>query len=105
MIASERDNDDDYDNVYDEHDSNKRLCPSILMGGRNGCKEWSLLSGLHIYRQRIFPPQPQTVRGPGEASGSSHLSASVANFQLMLETSSRVGGLAWARARARSLHD
>ena len=44
MIASERDDDDDdYDDVYDEHDSNKRLCPLILMGGRNKCEEWSIV--------------------------------------------------------------
>ena len=52
-IASERDDDDDYHDVSDEHNSNKRLCPSILMGGLNGCEEWSLSSGLDIYGQRI----------------------------------------------------
>ena len=40
------------------------------------------------------------IRGPGEASGTSHLSASVANFRLMCETSSGDGGFAWMRARA-----
>ena len=43
FIALKRDN-DDYHDVSDEHDSNKRLWPSIFTGGRHGCEEWSLLS-------------------------------------------------------------
>ena len=43
-IASERGDDDDYDDVSDEHDLNKWLCPSTFTGGRNGRKEESLSS-------------------------------------------------------------
>ena len=62
--------------------------------GATGAKNTVYRLGLSIYGQRSIPPQPEAIRGPGEASGTSHLSASVANFRLIRKMSSGVGGLA-----------
>ena len=56
-IASERGDDDNYDDVSDEHDLNKWLCPSTFTGGRNGREEESLSSrALYLQTMEQFMP-------------------------------------------------
>ena len=98
-IASERGDDDDYDDVSDEHDSTKDCSLQSSLEGATGAKNRVYRLGLYIYGQWSIPPQPEAIRGPGEASGTSHSSAIVANFRLMCETSAGEGGFAWTRAR------